>query len=219
MSPGKYTVRKLTDGNLNAPDKAGRLFGIPAEPDDAEIGFFMATLETYRPLCGCRMGWKEDGLYVWEYAFETELRMEETGPACRAWEDSCLEVFLAPDPERPELYLNYECTPAPCVHLGIGNGRNGRRVFDSTKLPEGTEPVSVILPGVGWGIRYRLPLSFLKAEFGIKRLCSGMIMHGNFQKCGDRTRVPHYALWNGPGEKMTAPDFHRPEYFGELVLE
>lgn len=219
MSRRKYIVRRLTDLNRPAEDETGKLFGIPAGLNNAEIDYFMATPEEYRPLCGCRMGWKEDALYVWEYAYETELRMTEGGSVCRAWEDSCLEVFLAPDPERLDLYMNYECTPTPCVHLGTGTGRQKRKVFDSLKLPEGTEPASRIIPGIAWGISYRIPLSFLKQEFGISCLYPGMIMHGNFQKCGDLTRVPHYALWNAPGPEVTTPDFHRPEFFGTLILE
>ena len=219
MSHRQYIVHKLTEPNRIAGDEPGQLFGIPAEPDDAKIGYFMATPEEYRPVCGCRMGWTDDGLYIWEYAYETELRVTEKGSACRAWEDSCLEVFLAPDPEQPDRYLNYECTPAPCVHLGTGTGRKDRKVFDSLRLPKGTEPASRIIPGVAWGISYRLPLSFLTEEFGIPCLYPGMVMHGNFQKCGDLTRIPHYALWNGPGPEITVPDFHRPEYFGTLILE
>ena len=39
---------------------------------------------------------------------------------------------------------------------------------------------------------------------------------GNFYKCGDETKTPHYGSWN-PIENPT-PDFHRPEGFGELVI-
>lgn len=162
------------------------------------------------------MGWDAEGLTVWEYALETELRMEESGTGCRAWCDSCLEVFLAPDPDRPTFYFNYECTPRPAVHFGLGTGRTERKVF--TELPAGMEPSSVIVPEKGWAIRYRVPADFLRETFGVT-LQSGLTMHGNFQKCGDLTRVPHWGMWNPPELPLPKPDFHRPEFFGTLTLE
>jgi hypothetical protein len=46
---------------------------------------------------------------------------------------------------------------------------------------------------------------------------SGKRMKGNFQKCGDKTKFPHYGSWNRID--TPEPDFHRPEYFGDLILE
>ena len=211
-----YTVKRLDRLSDQEPDGIGMLFGIPGGLEDAPICHWMATPEDYRPLCGCRMGWDAEGLTVWEYALETELRTEEHGTGCRAWCDSCLEVFLAPDPERPTFYFNYECTPRPAVHFGLGTGRATRKVFE--KLPAGMQPSSVILPEKGWAIRYRVPPDFLWETFGVI-LQSGMKMRGNFQKCGDLTRVPHWGMWNPPEPLLTEPDFHRPEFFGALRLE
>jgi hypothetical protein len=42
-------------------------------------------------------------------------------------------------------------------------------------------------------------------------------LRANFYKCADNTRIPHYVSWN-PIE-VASPDFHRPEFFGELLLE
>ena len=39
---------------------------------------------------------------------------------------------------------------------------------------------------------------------------------GNFYKCGDATEMPHYLSWNPI--QTERPDFHRPEFFGELYL-
>jgi hypothetical protein len=39
---------------------------------------------------------------------------------------------------------------------------------------------------------------------------------GNFYKCGDETEYPHFGCWNLIASPV--PDFHRPEYFGEIVL-
>jgi hypothetical protein len=42
-------------------------------------------------------------------------------------------------------------------------------------------------------------------------------IRANFYKCGDKTAHPHYLSWS-PIE-TPKPDFHRPEFFGELLLK
>ena len=42
-------------------------------------------------------------------------------------------------------------------------------------------------------------------------------IQANFYKCGEETAHPHYLSWNPI--KTSRPDFHRPEYFGELKLK
>ena len=215
---GEYHVHYQKDFSRIADDPMGALFSLPAGLENADIGYYYQTPDSFRLCCGCRMGWNETGLYIWEYATETVLRMVEIGTCSRAWEDSCLEVFLAPNPERPEYYFNYECTPTPYVYLSKGTGRNDRIEFPM--LPEGMEPVSSVLPGKGWSIRYRVTPEFMRDEFGAPELKKGMILHANFQKCGNKTEVPHWALWN-PTEYLEDGrlDFHQPKYFGRLILD
>ena len=45
----------------------------------------------------------------------------------------------------------------------------------------------------------------------------GMGIKTNFYKCGEKTEYIHFALWNGPFTEK--PDFHRPEFFKEIVLD
>jgi hypothetical protein len=41
-------------------------------------------------------------------------------------------------------------------------------------------------------------------------------IRANFYKCGDSTAVPHYLSWSHIATET--PDFHRPEFFGELYF-
>ena len=41
-------------------------------------------------------------------------------------------------------------------------------------------------------------------------------LRANFYKCGDETAHPHFLSWSPIG--TPSPDFHRPEFFGELIL-
>ena len=42
-------------------------------------------------------------------------------------------------------------------------------------------------------------------------------MKANFYKCGDRLKQQHYLSWN-PID-LPRPNFHCPEFFGELTFE
>ena len=41
-------------------------------------------------------------------------------------------------------------------------------------------------------------------------------LRANIYKCGDKTAHPHFLSWSPVG--TPSPDFHRPEFFGELIL-
>ena len=56
----------------------------------------------------------------------------------------------------------------------------------------------------------------LKAEKHLKTENLPKAVRGNFYKCGDKTAHPHFVSWNPVG--TPSPDFHRPEFFGELLL-
>ena len=55
----------------------------------------------------------------------------------------------------------------------------------------------------------------LEALFGVCPAV-GLQLWANFYVCGDRTPCPCYGAWNDV--QTTTPDFHRPEFFGRLIL-
>ncbi len=46
---------------------------------------------------------------------------------------------------------------------------------------------------------------------------SKQVIGANFYKCGDETNEPHYISWN-PIDTPN-PNFHVPQFFGDLVFE
>jgi hypothetical protein len=69
--------------------------------------------------------------------------------------------------------------------------------------------------GASWSVAYRLPLALFAKLYG-EDIQPGRRAAANFYKCGDDTAVPHYGAWSPV--KTASPDFHRPEFFGELVF-
>ena len=46
---------------------------------------------------------------------------------------------------------------------------------------------------------------------------SGFKARANFYNCADETIIPHFVTWNPIGTEK--PDYHQPQYFGEIIFE
>ena len=73
------------------------------------------------------------------------------------------------------------------------------------------EPVD-IRRRTAWSLELELPFALFCEGPGVPER-----LQCNFYKCGDKTDTPHFLSWN-PVE-VASPDFHRPEFFGELILK
>lgn len=212
-----YIVRRLPEG-VGLPELGAELSGAWAQCPVAEIGNYIWDENGYKPRAEARVMYGEDGLYVYMCAWEDEVRAvaDMCGMICQ---DSCLEFFLQPN-TAVDRYTNIEMNPLGNFMCGIGRDRYGR--FEAKALPlEGMEVRHSVrdagaFTGPCWQIAYKVPAEWLELWFGTK-LVPGTRMRGNFYKCGDKTRFEHYGMWNPV--KSDHPDFHRPESFGDIVLE
>ena len=156
----------------------------------------------------------ETALYVRLSAQEPNIRAEERGPLGVPCEDSCLEFFFCPM-EGDDRYLSIECNPNGCLFLGFCN--TGRRIM--RLIPEETkaiDPVVTMVEG-GWNVCYTVPAAYIRLFFPEFELTSGKVLMANCFKCGDLTVQEHYFSWN-PID-LVDPDFHRPDFFGKMILE
>ena len=155
-------------------------------------------------------------------AFESEIRAIYEEPGDPAYKDSCVEFFFNPDPENNERYINIEVNALGTPLVQIGIGREGR-VNLTDKFLEHTKIYSSVTKeniqdyiGPFWTIEYSISYSFIEEYYGKVDFKSGKQMLGNFYKCGDDTKYPHYGCWNLIACKEE--DFHRPEYFANIIL-
>ena len=131
---------------------------------------------------------------------------EMNGMVCK---DSCMEFFFIPNTEDGK-YMNFEINPIGVLHLGYGEGRHGRELLEFES--KGVRLNTLVTPGEGWRAMIHIPYSFLNEYYSS---CDKK-MRANFYKCGDETVEKHFSVWN-PVE-LPKPDYHRPEFFGSLVL-
>ena len=97
--------------------------------------------------------------------------------------------------------------------ISVGASRYDRVRIDEITVPP---PVKADRSDEKWSVEVFFSLDALARIFGEILLAPGVILYGNFYKCGDGTAVPHYGMWSPVG--TAEPDFHRPEYFGELAV-
>lgn len=170
----------------------------------------------YAPLCGGRIARTQDALVVDFRVSGLDLRARNTEDNGRQWEDSCVEVFIQ-DPEDGN-YYNFEINALGKVLACTGPDRHNR-------IPRPAEEMEQILrftqmeggpleqEGIHtWRVGVVIPFRLL----GIDPERLPRSIRANFYKCGDKTAHPHFLSWS-PVE-TPKPDFHRPEFFGELIL-
>lgn len=189
---------------------------ITAQPDwpalvKAEIDQLLWT-----PQCDIRayaqLACGEDRLYVHLHADEANIRAEGTALLDEPCRDSCLEFFFSPVADDAR-YINIEMNPNCCLYFGIGTGRG-----DLTRmlLPDNARALHARCErqSGAWDLYYELPFSLLRLFFPSFRPEGRM--RGNFYKCGDLTQQEHYLAWNRVD--CAEPDFHRPEFFADLLF-
>ena len=170
----------------------------------------------YAPLCGGRVARTRDALVVDFRVSGLDLRARNTADNGRQWEDSCVEVFIQ-DPEDGN-YYNFEINALGKVLACKGPERHNRtprpaeemeQILRFTQMEGGPlEQEGIHTWRVGVVIPFRL--------LGIDPERLPRSIKANFYKCGDKTAHPHFLSWS-PVE-TPKPDFHRPEFFGELIL-
>lgn len=172
----------------------------------------------YAPDCNGSIARTESHLAVMFHVRGLDLRataMEDNG---NSWEDSCCEFFVT-DPY-DGTYYNFEMT---CVGSLLASKRTSRinktlirpellaSVIRHSSLER--KPVTINDRIFSWTVAMLIPFELI----GIDRDNLPVSLRGNFYKCGDLTAHPHFLSWN---PIMTPkPDFHRPEFFGELILK
>ena len=170
----------------------------------------------YAPICAGRIARTEESLVIDFRVSGMDLRacnLEDNGTQ---WEDSCVEFFVQ-DPSG-KCYYNFETNPRGKVLAAAGSCRSDRVMRPSSEMEEIIRlvtPEDIVESEGGirsWRVTLLIPFTLIGAD--PENLPERL--RANFYKCGDMTPHPHYLSWNPVGTPR--PDFHRPEFFGELVL-
>ena len=170
----------------------------------------------YAPLCSGRIARTKDALVVDFRVSGLDLRAQNTEDNDRQWEDSCVEVFLK-DPSKAD-YYNFEANALGKVLACTGPDRHNRVPRPSAEMEQilriaQRENGPLDESGVhSWRVALVIPFRLI----GVDPEKLPKSIRANFYKCGDLTAHPHFLSWAPVFTEQ--PDFHRPEFFGELLL-
>lgn len=134
------------------------------------------------------------------------------------WTDPCVEFFVSPDENS---YYNFECT---CIGrmLVACHVSGGETIKMPTEILATVERYSTLGNSnfglcngeTVWSIIEVIPA---KALFNHEIFSwDGKRMRANFYKCGDNLPNPHFLSWNRI--EYPRPNFHLPEFFGEVYF-
>ena len=133
-------------------------------------------------------------------------------------QDSCVEFFVAPKGDNH--YWNFEFNCIGTINASHRTERKNPTRLNDEELAQvlryascGNKPFQELEGIFSWNLLVAIPLSLIGIEY------SGMPieMKGNFYKCASGCTQPHYLSWNPIFTEK--PDFHRQEFFGNIILE
>ncbi len=171
----------------------------------------------HQPKVKLYIAWASTCLYLLFDVRKDYPRAIHTDSNSKVCEDSCVEFFIQ-HPDEP-VYRNFEFN---CLGTCLSAKRKSRTDFSylsekeinkilvhTTLTKEGIHPETLS----DWQLLAEIPFELLDIRGEIKN----KKIYANCYKCGDQTKIPHFLSWNPI--KTQQPDFHRPEYFGEMIFE
>ncbi|MGL5228778.1 MAG: carbohydrate-binding family 9-like protein [Bacteroidales bacterium] len=172
---------------------------------------------SYRPISTFDIARSDKNLYIRYFVRGNCLRALYTHDQDPVWQDSCVEFFTQIPGENS--YYNFEFN---CIGTCLASKRISRE--ESTPLDPDTMAKIIRYPSLGnrpfremqglfaWDLIVIIPFEVI----GLDGNHLPEKIKANFYKCADGTSLPHYLSWNPI--KTEKPDFHRPEYFGEIYF-
>ncbi|MFH6602800.1 carbohydrate-binding family 9-like protein [Maribacter algicola] len=175
----------------------------------------------YLPEVQFRIAHHDNQIWLKYYVNEKSILAEVTETNGGVSNDSCVEFFF--DPQANGNYYNFEFNCVGVTHLAYGPGRAGRTFVDPGIIEKeikvnstlGNRPFIEKSGNHTWEMTIIIPATSLVRDKHIR--LKGLSAKANFYKCGNKTAEAHYISWNPVG--TDSPDFHRPEFFGQVIFE
>jgi hypothetical protein len=188
------------------------------------IGCFRPESTSHRPFVRCKMVYDDSHLYGLFLVEDRYIRCVHTGFQAPVYEDSCVELFVQPKPDRGYFNFEFNCGGALLASYVTDPTRIDGRMAEATplSLEEGWRVAvysslpSIIEPEikdeVTWLLEFSMPFALLTGYVGSLGKMEGQQWRGNLYKSGNRTSRPHWASW----VPLSDRNFHAPWDFGEL---
>lgn len=172
----------------------------------------------YKPDCRFKITRSMKSIFLYFKIIEKDIKAVYDTDHDPVWQDSCVEFFCQLSDQKS--YYNFEFN---CIGACLATKRDSRT---DNIIPFNREQMGCIKryaslgndsfePKKGiyeWKLTVEIPLFLI----GIVPGDLPRVIKANFYKCADESTAPHYLSWSLIS--APEPDFHRPEYFGELII-
>lgn len=183
--------------------------------EKAVISHSLWGTDNYKPLVFARIAYDETGFKIKFNVYEKNPLCENKNHLDPVHLDSCIEWFVNFAPEKNDGYFNFEINAAGAMDVAFRKNRS-----------EGTllTPDEIDLFGIKteifddyWTGEYKIPFSFIASKIDGYEFAENKKIKTNLYKCGEKTEYEHYmSYFHIP---LANPDFHCPQYFGEMGIE
>ncbi|SDS22226.1 Carbohydrate-binding family 9 [Mucilaginibacter mallensis] len=195
----------------NSPDALSGIFS-SIEPDKIANEPWPGT--DIRPEVTFKMAYGDDALFLKFDVKEKHFRAVHKQINDAVYEDSCVEFFIGFEEEGA--YYNFEFNALGTPLVGYGKGKE--RIWVDPSIVSTIKRTGLINVAEGdvlphqWDLTVVIPFKVFHNHH-ITTL-QDLKAWGNFYKCGDELAEQHFLCWNNI--IADEPNFHLPQYFGEL---
>lgn len=173
----------------------------------------------YRPLTIITAAHSGNHLYLDFFVRCNYLRAVNYTDNSPVSEDSCVEFYVSTG-NNAESYNAFEFNCVGTINASACTASKECAPLPTDQLSRirryasvGTRPFEEVEGSFIWNVVVAIPLNMI----GVDYKGEPVALRGNFNKCASATSQPHYLSW-APINSPT-PDFHRPDCFGEIILD
>ncbi|MDA0747315.1 MAG: carbohydrate-binding family 9-like protein [bacterium] len=166
--------------------------------------------------------WDDEHLYVSYICEDAHISASHTERDSAVYRDDCVEVFFAPNPDRPQSYFNIEMNV-----LGVfldqfhpeGPGVPVPREWNGEGIRISTSIVGTLNDDSDtdsyWILEASIPFSNFAEVARHTPPVPGDVWHLNLNRLGGKTN-PQYSQWCA--SRTPKPQFHAPDDFGRVIF-
>lgn len=170
----------------------------------------------YKPSVLFSIAYGPSSILLKFFVTENQIRAINHKTNSSIWEDSCVEFFISFDDGASYYNIEFNCIGTGLI--GFGKSKTHRKLLDTTTVNEVSTLSNIVSEKgkkISWDLTMIIPLTIFELTpitNLAKRRC-----RANFYKCGDMLPEPHFIAWSNI--VSDTPNFHLPEYFGDLIFE
>jgi cellulose/xylan binding protein with CBM9 domain len=165
-----------------------------------------------------KMLWDDEYLYVAFLCQDAHVSAVQTRHDTSVWLDDCVEVFVAPERNRPDAYFNLEMNVNGAVYDDFhphGAGSERRPGWNAKGLQIATHVNGTLNNDAdqddSWTLEVAIPFKAYRQSLPNVFPKPGDVWRLNLNRCGGKTNE-QFSQWAPGTEKM--PQFHTPRDFG-----